>query len=278
MTLPTLTFVGHSTVLVEIDGVQILTDPILRQRIAHLHRAAPPVAPSTYRHIDVALISHLHHDHLDVPSLRLLPRMARVVVPRGAAAILRHLVPEQIVELGVGESFRVGGVEIVATPANHSGNRVPFGPRVHALGYLIRGSQQIYFAGDTDLFHDMTAIAEGLDAALLPVWGWGPTLGPGHLDPRRAAQALTLLHPRVAVPIHWGTLHPIGLGWPHRRFLTDPPQLFARDAAELAPAVHTRIVQPGHGIVLPPRDDRTLAPDANWLPHAGQIAASSLSD
>jgi hypothetical protein len=74
-----------------------------------------------------------------------------------------------------------------ATHADHEGGRGFLGTEVAALGYLIRGSHQIYFAGDTDLFEEMATLAPDLDVALVPIWGWGPSLGPGHLDPRRAA-------------------------------------------------------------------------------------------
>ena len=74
-----------------------------------------------------------------------------------------------------------------------------------ALGYVVSGSQQVYFAGDTDLFAGMSALAGALDVALLPVAGWGPKVDAGHLDPLRAAKSLPLLKPRIAVPIHWGT-------------------------------------------------------------------------
>ena len=86
----------------------------------------------------------------------------------------------------------------------------------------------------------MADLSPGLDVALLPIWGWGPKLGPGHLDPRRAAEALVLLQPRIAVPIHWGTYHPIRL-WGGRRFITRPVESFRRHAAELA-SVDVRIL------------------------------------
>ena len=106
------------------------------------------------------------------------------------------------------------------------------------------GSRRLYFAGDTDLFPEMSALAEGLDVALLPISGWGPTLRRGHLDPQRAARALTLLRPRLAVPIHWGTLHAIGLG-SQQRYADGPAAAFVRHAAELAPEVEVRVVQVG---------------------------------
>ena len=103
-------------------------------------------------------------------------------------------------------------------PAVHGGSRGRRGPEIEALGYVINGGgHRAYFAGDTDLFDGMADLG-ALDLALLPVAGWGPSVGPGHLDPARAARALTLLRPRAAVPIHWGTLYPMGL----RRLRPDP--------------------------------------------------------
>jgi L-ascorbate metabolism protein UlaG (beta-lactamase superfamily) len=107
----------------------------------------------------------------------------------------------------------------------------------------------VYFAGDTDLHAGMAAL-KPLDVALLPVWGWGPTLGPGHMDPLAAAQALAVLRPRIAVPIHWGTLFPIGLGRLRGSRLTDPPREFVREAAGLAPAVRVRVLEPGSTLAL----------------------------
>ena len=80
-----------------------------------------------------------------------------------------------------------------------------------AVGFLVRGSQTVYFAGDTGLFPGLEGLADPLDVALLPIWGWGPTLGEGHLDPERAAEAVSLLAPRIVIPIHWGSLHPLGM-------------------------------------------------------------------
>ncbi len=249
---PRLTFVGHSTVLIELDGVRLLTDPLLRHRVAHLRRLGGAVDEQLYREVDAALISHLHWDHLDLPSLRLLDPATRLIVPRGAARLLRSLGLRHVVELGVGEAHAIGPVEVVATPANHSGFRPPLGPRGEALGFLVRGSQRIYFAGDTDLFPEMADLGRlgALDVALLPVWGWGPTLGAGHLDPRRAAVALRMLRPRLAMPIHWGALCPFGMGWLRPRFLAQPPRAFADHAARLAPAIDVTVVGPGQSLAL----------------------------
>jgi L-ascorbate metabolism protein UlaG (beta-lactamase superfamily) len=93
-----------------------------------------------------------------------------------------------------------------------------------------------------------------LDVALLPVWGWGTSVGPGHLDPAGAARTLTLLRPRVAVPIHWGTFFPLGLRRMRPDRLSQPPLEFARLAGELAPQVRVRIVQPGFTLRLGERE------------------------
>jgi L-ascorbate metabolism protein UlaG (beta-lactamase superfamily) len=121
--------------------------------------------------------------------------------------------------------------------------------RVPAVGYLVTGSVRAWFAGDTDLFGGMREIAPDLDLALLPVAGWGPRLPAGHLDPRRAAQALTLLRPRVAVPIHWGTYRRFGLPTGDE-LLREPAESFARFAAELAPEVEVRILPVGGRLEL----------------------------
>jgi len=92
-----------------------------------------------------------------------------------------------------------------------------------------------------------------LDVALLPVWGWGPTLGMGHLDPERAALAASLLQPRLCLPIHWGTFYPYGMGRVRPHLLTEPPHAFARHAATIAPEVAVRILPVGGSMALPPR-------------------------
>jgi L-ascorbate metabolism protein UlaG (beta-lactamase superfamily) len=148
-----------------------------------------------------------------------------------------------VLEVDVGDGLRFGSLELAATPAVHDGRRnPPLGRRWPALGFLIAGSMSIYFAGDTDLFPEMAYLSEHLDVALLPVAGWGPRLGPGHLDPLRAARAAALLRPRVAVPIHWGTFASFGAcpGDPGA-----PAREFAHRTADLAPEVEVTVLAPG---------------------------------
>jgi len=97
----------------------------------------------------------------------------------------------------------------------------------------------------------MNELAGTLDAALLPVWGWGPTIGEGHMDPARAAAAATLLRPRLAIPIHWGTFYPAGLRRVMPAPFTSPGHEFAEIVGRAAPDVTVRVLPPGEAIDLP---------------------------
>jgi L-ascorbate metabolism protein UlaG (beta-lactamase superfamily) len=189
---------------------------------------------------DAILLSHAHHDHLDVPSLRRFA--ATVYAPPAAADIARRACPD-VVAVEPGGRVRIGGLEIAATEAVHDGRRLPVGPARDAVGFLVSGSARVYFAGDTDVFDGMRALSPNLDIALLPVWGWGPRVGPGHMDPEGAAKAAALLEPRVAVPIHWGTYAAPRVWW------RPDPARFAREFAELAgsyaPGVAVKVLAPG---------------------------------
>ncbi|NUO57972.1 MAG: MBL fold metallo-hydrolase [Hamadaea sp.] len=233
-----LTWLGHSAVLVEVPGLRLLADPLVRRRIGGLVRAQPlpATADRLARHdppVDVVVLSHLHHDHCDLPSLRAL-RATTVLAPPKAGGWLRRRGVDGVVEATVGGSTRLaGGVTVTAVHAEHQGRREPRGPSAVAVGHVVDTPDgSIWLAGDTGLhpsFRDLRyATRTGrLDVAVVPVWGWGPTLGPGHLDPRTAARATVLSGASHAIPVHWGTLHPLGM----RRFmasvLTQPGPLFA---------------------------------------------------
>jgi L-ascorbate metabolism protein UlaG (beta-lactamase superfamily) len=241
-----VTYIGHATVRLDVGGARLLTDPFLRDRIGHLTRRSPSVPPEAYADLDGVLISHLHLDHFDVPSLRRIARGVPVLVPRGGGPLLRRIGFTRVHEVVAEERVRIGGTEVVAVPAVHGGRRRPGpgGADADALGYVAAGAARVYFAGDTDLYEEMARLAP-VDVALLPVWGWGPSLGAGHMDPEAAARALPLLRPRTAIPIHWGTLFPVGFGRFRGDRLTDPPHEFARHAARLAPEVKVEVLQPG---------------------------------
>ena len=253
---PTVRWLGHATTMIEVDGVRLLTDPVLRPQVTPLvHRRAVEVATlDPAHHIDAVLISHAHHDHLDLRSLRLLPRDTLVVVPQGLGQWMARRGFRHVEEITVGQSLAIGRVRVTATHAAHSGGRLPFGPRALALGYLVQGSVAIYFAGDTEVFEAMREIPRALDTplgtALLPVGGWGPTLRGGHMDPRHAASALRLLRPAQAIPIHWGTYWPRGLARLRPERFHAPGATFATESAAAAPEVRIDVLRPGESSFL----------------------------
>ena len=237
-----VTYVGHATVELESGGTRLLTDPVLRPRVLHLRRIAPLPPLGHLLRPDAVLISHAHFDHLDLPSLRLLGQCV-VVAPRGCGRLLERAGMREVMEVGPGERLRIGTVEVSTERLDHDGRRHPLSRARETLAFVVDGTQRAFFAGDTGLFGGMSALADGIDVALLPVWGWGPRLGRGHMGPAQAARAASLLAPRIAIPIHWGTLASPRVPW-----LGDPAwpaKAFVDQVAATAAGVDVRVVPPG---------------------------------
>ncbi|MFD9793569.1 MBL fold metallo-hydrolase [Streptomyces sp. NPDC059070] len=252
-----ITWWGHATCTVEDSGVRVLTDPLFARRLAHLRRRRGAVPPPAAAVADVALVSHLHSDHLHLPSLARLAPGTRLVLPHGAVRAVPGLrkLDLRLTEVRAGDRLDVGELRIRVVSARHDGRRLPFGPhRSPALGYVVEGRARTYFAGDTGLFDEMAEEVGPVDVALLPVGGWGPHLGPGHLDAGRAAEALAALAPRAAVPVHYGTYWPIGLDGVRPHEFHAPGDDFVRHAARLAPGV--RVHRLGHGESVRPEGAR----------------------
>ncbi|MEU7635978.1 MBL fold metallo-hydrolase [Streptomyces sp. NPDC039016] len=287
-----VTWWGHATATVEDSGVRVLTDPLFVARLAHLRRRRGALPPPEAARADAVLISHLHADHLHPASLARLAPGTRLIVPCGAPAVvpgLRRVAAARglpVIELRPGEECAVGptpkspaagpttgvaspsttatgpegttaprALTIRAVRAEHDGRRLPYGPhRVPALGYVIHGTARTYFAGDTGLFPELPDEVGPCEVALLPVGGWGPFLGHGHLDARRAAVAAARLAPCSAVPVHYGTYWPIGLDAVRPHEFHAPGQEFERQAGLVAPEVTVHRL--GHGESVRPRTTR----------------------
>jgi L-ascorbate metabolism protein UlaG (beta-lactamase superfamily) len=243
-----ITWLGHSTVAIDTGGVQLLTDPVLRRRIGHLRRAEPVGAiPSP----DAVLVSHVHWDHLDLPSLRLVGLEKPIVVPHGSEGLLLRHGFRRVTGVAPGSWVEFRGVRVLATHAEHRARRRPWGSRPPSLGFLIDGWSRVYFAGDTDLFAEMGDIAP-VDVALLPIAGWGRMAGPGHLDPLRAAEAVRRLRPRFVVPIHWGTYSPAARARGKRVDNHSALEEFVGFAGELSPGTRVVALRPGETTELGP--------------------------
>lgn len=250
-----ITFLGHSTVLIEMEGTRLLTDPVLGHVLWSIRRRAPSVAAHHLDQVDAVFISHGHFDHLDLKSLRALPGTPIVIVPAGLGRIVGRTGLGEVHEMQAGERLRLGELELEMVPAAHGRRRSPRVTSSGALGCLVSGHATVYFAGDTDVLPAWEGLAGRVDVALLPVGGWGLRLGRGHLDPEMAARAAAVLRPSVAVPIHWGTLSPLGLhGVMGHRFHAPGPA-FAEAVARLAPGVTVHVLAPGASMPMPNHRD-----------------------
>jgi L-ascorbate metabolism protein UlaG (beta-lactamase superfamily) len=245
-----ITWWGHSTTTIEDQGTRLLTDPVLTSRIAHLRRRRGPAPTTAASDCDAVLVSHLHADHLHLTSLPLVAPAAALVVPRGAARLIQQscgsALADRCIEVAPGNQVRIGGLEITAVTAHHDGRRLPWSAhRAPALGFRIEGSPSVWFAGDTDLYDGLAAEAGPVDLAVVPVGGWGPNLGPGHLDPVRAAEAVRRVGARVAVPVHFGTFWPIGMDWLKPDLFLPPGERFRTVMGSIDPEVRVELLEPG---------------------------------
>lgn len=241
-------WLGHATTDIRLRSDErvdrFVTDPVLRDRCAHLrrHRGTGTLArPDT---VSAVLLSHLHHDHLDLPSLRRLPSGLTCFVPRGAGTLLRTT-DLDVTEVSIGDRLRVGDTVVTVVPAEHGSTRFASRRRAEAVGYVLEGHERtVYFPGDTDL-HPVMAELPRPDVALLPIWGWGPTIGPGHLDPHRAALAAATLDAGAVLPIHWGTFAPLLPRRREPRWFDDPAHRLAAAISVESPDTRLDLVLPG---------------------------------
>jgi L-ascorbate metabolism protein UlaG (beta-lactamase superfamily) len=214
-----VTYIGHATLLLEIGGATLLTDPNFDASLGRiLPRVTPPGIPlDRLPPLNGILLTHAHADHLSFDSLDRLPRDIPLVAPPVIAKWLRGKGYDHAIALGPDEDTTIAGVRIYAARATHRGNRYGFDRwRGDANMYLLDAGQTIFFAGDTALVSDTHGLVESklwndgrqLDLALLPI-GWAPRWKPGfrkgHLTHADALDLFERLRARVMVPYHWGT-------------------------------------------------------------------------
>lgn len=236
---------------IELSGTQLVTDPLLRRWIGPLRWYGPLPPRANPRPVDAVLVSHLHRDHLDLPSLASFDAGTTFVVPLGAGRLVAAAVRGTVVEMAAGDTLTIGSVTVRAVPAQHPASRDALRHRLRAqpIGYLLSADRTVYFAGDTARFDSMSHLHEtAIDLALIPVGGWGLTHGPGHMDAAEATEALRLIKPRLAVPIHWGSLR-VPLLWRTRAHLyTEPGPQLARSAPSIP---DTTVILADHGTPIP---------------------------
>jgi len=227
-----VTWWGHASATVELGAARVAVDPLLSDRLLHLARLTPspdPVAAAA----DAVLISHLHHDHLHLPSLQRFGRDVPIIVPRGGERLLRAIDGGRVVPAAPGETIDLAGVRIDVLAATHDGRRGPHSRAVGPpLGFRVANGRSFWFPGDTELRDDMADV-DPVDLALVPIGGWGPTLEDGHMDPVDGAAAVGRVGATWAVPVHWGTFWPVGLRHimraNHERLFTSPGERFVAE-------------------------------------------------
>lgn len=210
-----VTFVGHASVMLTTNRARILVDPYLGDFLAGIRRReAACLASEDARGVSLVLISHAHRDRLHLPSLRRLPRSARLVVPPRCGSLVASLGFAEVVELAPGRGLEHGDVEVTAVAARHDGRRGLWDRTWRSTcGYIVKcGDASVYYAGDTAYFSGFEEIGRRLhpDVALLPIAGYEPpSQRNDHMSPLDAVHAFQDLGAKLLVPIGYGSF-PMG--------------------------------------------------------------------
>lgn len=206
-----LTYIGHATVLIRLDDLNIITDPMFSDYIGGFAKryVKPGMEFERLPGIDAIIISHEHYDHLDKPTLEKFLKDIPVITSKGLGEKIRRLGFTDVRELSWWESTTIKNVTITATPASHILSKIS--------SYVIEGSTTVFFAGDTGLFDGFKEIGQRfkIDMAVLPIGDYRPRLWfiPGfskmtrerHMAPGDTPDAIEMLQTRMVIPIHWGT-------------------------------------------------------------------------
>ena len=253
---PTVTWVGHATLLVQLDGVNILTDPIWSDQAGPLGLGPRRLVPPGLRFEDLppihaVVISHDHYDHLD---LRTVQRLARehaptFFVPLGVQEWFADRGITGVVELDWWHSRVHRGVSFVATPAQHGSGRglADQNLRLWSSWAVLGRERRFFFAGDTGYTPGLAEIGRRLgpfDVAAIPIGGYSAftALHPNHVSPEEAAQLLEDVQGRLMVPMHWGTFAL------NREPYREPPERLLAEALHRGLSERIALLSPGQSI------------------------------
>ncbi|MBI4596721.1 MAG: MBL fold metallo-hydrolase [Candidatus Tectomicrobia bacterium] len=206
-----ITYIGHATTLIRLDGFNIITDPIFSERAFISKRfVAPGLDFSDLPTIHCILVSHAHLDHLDRPTLRKFDKDIPIVIPARTRPLIKRLGFKRIFELSFWERVKIDEVEITAVPAKHFSRRWLVDFKRGYCGFIVqRNGKTLYFAGDTGYFPGFIEMGRRflIDVALIPIGAYHPrvTLRHFHVNPMEAVKAFKDLGAKIMVPIHWGT-------------------------------------------------------------------------
>lgn len=253
-----ITFLGHASALIAMNGMNILTDPHLGRHIFFFirRRDSVPLRVRELPPLDLLLVSHGHYDHLDLPTLRKLPSDIPVVAAPGLRGVLRWARKRRVVTLGEWESRKFGDIKVTAVPAEHFLGRPPLFPHSKYQGYIIEGDSTVYFAGDSGIFDGLSEIGYrwDIDVALLPIGAYNPpSFRRHHMAPEDAIEAGRMLRAKAIVPIHWGSfklsLEP----------MSEPIPRLRRAARDAGCSSMVKILSPGESISVDGNDSIEMA-------------------
>lgn len=263
-----VTWLGHSTMLLEIDGHRVLTDPVWGERSSPLTwlgpaRWYPPlVGLDALPQLDAVVISHDHYDHLDHPTIVAMRDWDTVfIVPLGVGAHLAYWgVPDdRIIELDWWERHTVGALEIVATPARHASGRTLLDKdaTLWASYALVGPRHRVWFSGDTGLFpalHDIGQALGPFDLTMVEAGAYGNAWPDWHLGPEQAVTAHRMVRGQVMLPVHWGLFALAYHGW------TEPIERVRAAAADSG----VTVITPRPGQSVEPADTAELSREPWW--------------
>lgn len=268
-----VTWFGHSSMLIEQDGVRLLVDPIWSDRASPFewigpHRWYPPtIALERLPAIDAVLVSHDHYDHLDWATIVAMRSWKNVfIVPLGIGAHLQRwgIAPERIVELDWWQSTRVGALAVTLVPARHASGRVSGRSDVTLWGgfALVGAQHRVYYSGDTGLFDAMGEVGQRFgpfDVAMIEAGQYDADWPDWHLGPEQSVLAAQRVRAKALIPVHWGLFRLAHHGW------TEPVErvLAAARCADLA-VITPRPGQTIEPTALRPGDSTRWWPDAPW--------------
>jgi L-ascorbate metabolism protein UlaG (beta-lactamase superfamily) len=252
-----VTFIGHSSFLLQVNGRKLLVDPVFSKRLILLRRQRRPgTVVEQLPAIDMVLLTHAHMDHLDMASLRRVIRATRrltgrtpeVVVPRGVEDLVERLGFSQVHGLSWWEQIEVQGLKVTMTPCKHWGARMFRDTHRGYGGYVVEGNgQSVYHSGDTAYFDGFREIGDRLkpEIALLPIGAYFPdSYRSVHTSPEEAVRAFVELGAQKMVPMHYGTFR---LG---REPMDEPVQRLEAEAIRLGIKDRIKILEEGETMHL----------------------------
>lgn len=206
-----ITWVGHATFLIEMEGEFLLTDPNFSNKVLGLPRLqAPGLKPEDLPSLSAIPVTHAHYDHLDIFSYKYFSIHTPLIVPEGLGKFFQKFLPNPVTEIPPWSEYRLENIQIFTVPVKHQGFRLSGLTYRGTTGFIFKKEDlSIFFPGDTAYSNHFSEISKAhkIDIALLPIGAYEPKwlMKNRHMNPEEALKAFEDLKARVMIPYHWGT-------------------------------------------------------------------------